>query len=354
MGFRVLSVLCLPLVVYGGIFKERLYEQLEFGEDDRAKVLILDQQMQLLDVIDIKKGQKDLDINLQDSQGRFLIFTENPKTIPNAQDSKYLKAQALPEDVPEEERLSRYEARFERNRFLGDFLGFEPHKFNYILPANMSFGAKQGHAKNTEVKFQLSVRKMLIDDLFVKDLDLYFAYTQQSFWQIYDDENSRPFRESNYEPSLYFSYSLEQYSAFLDRINFGYMHQSNGGDLSKSRSWERLFIEGIYSYKSFAIGLKTWYRIEESPSRDDNPDILKYLGYGELSLGYAMNKHLFMVTLRNNLRFSDNRGSVVFDYSYPIYRNFYVYMQYFSGYGESLIDYNRAIERLGIGFLFAR
>lgn len=42
------------------------------------------------------------------------------------------------------------------------------------------------------------------------------------------------------------------------------------------------------------------------------------------------------------------------DYSYPIYKNLYLYVQYFNGYGESLADYNRSIERVGVGFLFAR
>ncbi|WP_300919151.1 phospholipase A, partial [Helicobacter rodentium] len=246
-----------------------------------------------------------------------------------------------------------YEGRFERNKFMGGLLGFEPHKFNYIIPANVSSSKEPNQSKQVETKFQISIKKILLDDLFAKDLDLYFAYTQQSFWQLYDNQNSRPFRESNYEPSLYLSYPLDKYDLFFDRVDFGYVHQSNGGDLNNSRSWDRLFVEGIYSYENFTMALKAWYRIPESADKDDNPDITKYLGYGELTFGYLWNKHLLTTTLRNNLR-GDNKGSILLDYSYPIYKNLYLYLQFFNGYGESLRDYNNSINRFGVGILFNR
>ena len=152
---------------------------------------------------------------------------------------------------------------------------------------------------------------------------------------------------------MYLSYSLKKYDLFFDRIDFGYVHQSNGGNLSHSRSWDRLFVSGIYSYDHFAMALKTWYRIPESANKDDNPDIAKYLGYGELIFAYLWDKHLFSATLRNNLR-RHNKGSILLDYSYPIYKNLYLYLQFFNGYGESLRDYNNSINRLGVGILFNR
>lgn len=373
MGFRILSVLCLPFIMYCDVLKERLYEKLNFNENERAKVLILDKEMQILQIINVEKGQKELKLNLQDSEELFVTFIENPQNLsyePLTKDSKSLqdatnsktkeiqqKSSTLLKDEPEnaesQEEISRYEAHFERNRFFGEFLGFEPYKFNYFLPTNVSFNKEKDQAKRTEAKFQISIKKLLIDDALLKDLDFYFAYTQQSFWQIYDNANSRPFRESNYEPALYLSYPLEKYNMFFDRINVGYVHQSNGGDLVKSRSWERLFVEGIYSRENFALGLKAWYRIKEDSTKDDNPDILDYMGYGEFILGYTLHNHLLTFTLRNNLQ-SDNKGAIRLDYSYPLYKNLYLYMQYFNGYGESLRDYNRSIERVGAGFLFAR
>ena len=66
-------------------------------------------------------------------------------------------------------------------------------------------------------------------------------------------------------------------------------------------------------------------------------------------------KNIFSVTLRDNLRSSDNRGSIKFDWSFPVTKNdIYLYLQIFSGYGESLIDYNKRNNKIGIGFAISR
>ncbi|PZT48902.1 porin [Helicobacter valdiviensis] len=332
----------------------------ESSHNKKLKILIVDEKMNIIKSMPLNEGVKE--ISLEEYDKLIQIDITSPKKELQASlknSSSDLFKEELKTALENEEdkiqsiaKSTLYEERFERNRFMGDFLGFEPHKFNYILPANISTNTEPNEAKRVEAKFQISIKKLLYDDLFFKDLDFYFAYTQQSYWQLYDNENSRPFRESNYEPSLYLSYPLDK-KFFFDRVDFGYVHQSNGGDLTKSRSWDRLFVEGIYSKGNFVMGLKAWYRIKEDINKDDNPDIHKYLGYGDLTLAYLYNKHLFSATLRNNLR-ADNRGSILLDYSYPIYKNLYLYLQFFNGYGESLSDYNNSINRVGIGILFNR
>ena len=336
---------------------------LEFLPQKNLKILVLDEKMRVKKVLDLdSKESKHITLEVEKDEKIYLTIiskdsNQTKKQATENQDKSKL-AKALKEEVtitnasPNIEK-SAYEGRFERNRFMGGILGFEPDKFNYILPANVSTSKEPNQGKQTETKFQISIKKRLYNDLVFKDLDLYFAYTQQSFWQLYDSENSKPFRESNYAPSLYLSYPLKAYDLFFERVNFGYLHQSNGGDLEHSRSWDRIFVEGIYSYENFALSLKAWYRIPEDPNKDDNRDITKYLGYGELSVGYLWKKHLVSATLRNNLR-SDNRGSILLDYSYPIYKNLYFYLQFFNGYGESLGDYNNSINRIGVGILFNR
>lgn len=332
----------------------------ESSHNKKLKILIVDEKMNIIKSMPLNEGVKE--ISLEEYDKLIQIDITSPKkelqaSLKNSSSDRFkeeLKT-ALENEEDKIQSIAKstlYEERFERNRFMGDFLGFEPHKFNYILPANISTNTEPNEAKRVEAKFQISIKKLLYDDLFFKDLDFYFAYTQQSYWQLYDNENSRPFRESNYEPSLYLSYPLDK-KFFFDRVDFGYVHQSNGGDLTKSRSWDRLFVEGIYSKGNFVMGLKAWYRIKEDINKDDNPDIHKYLGYGDLTLAYLYNKHLFSATLRNNLR-ADNRGSILLDYSYPIYKNLYLYLQFFNGYGESLSDYNNSINRVGIGILFNR
>lgn len=377
----IILITTFVLNLWGDNSKNVLFKDLELKSGENLKVLILDENMRTLEIMEVNiKESNQLTLNLPKNKKVYVTFItpqEEESVVDSKVDSTNLPTQALRQPQNQlitslkKETLGQksnadsntymlysdeqtlYEGRFERNKFMGGLLGFEPHKFNYIIPANVSSSKEPNQSKQVETKFQISIKKILLDDLFAKDLDLYFAYTQQSFWQLYDNQNSRPFRESNYEPSLYLSYPLDKYDLFFDRVDFGYVHQSNGGDLNNSRSWDRLFVEGIYSYENFTTALKAWYRIPESADKDDNPDINKYLGYGELTFGYLWNKHLLTTTLRNNLR-EDNKGSILLDYSYPIYKNLYLYLQFFNGYGESLRDYNNSINRFGVGILFNR
>lgn len=353
-NMRYIVFLCLiacGLVADISKFDNSKYEYLEFEENERAKFLILDESMNIQNVISVHKSQGNrVVVDLPDDDRHFVIVLQNPKLKTKNEPSLVDSIKS----TQKEQKFSAYEGMYERNKFMGGILGFEPYKFNYLLPVNYSINREQTHNKGEEAKFQISVKKLLFSDLLAKNLDLYFAYTQQSFWNVYDGKNSRPFRESNYEPSLFMTYPIDNYPLFFDQLAFGYIHQSNGGGTLNSRSWDRIFVQGIYSYENFALSLKAWHRIKEDSTKDDNPDITNYLGYGELTLGYLFNhKHAVSLTLRNNLK-SDNKGSVLIDYSYPIYKNLYLYIQYFSGYGESLIDYNRSIDRVGVGFLFSR
>lgn len=330
------------------------FERYKLSPNQKLKVIIFDSNMKMQKIIDVPKDAKNsitLDLP-NDEQFYVHIIKDSTKKETQTALTQGLKEAPMVSAQAQTSEVSMLQGRYKRNQFMGNFLGFEPYEFNYILPINSTFNDEKKQEKNTEVKFQLSLKKLLADDI-IKNLDLYFSYTQQSFWQLYDTKNSKPFRESNYMPSLYFSYLLEK-PLFFERINFGYVHQSNGGDLENSRSWDRLFVEGFKSFDNFLFALKAWYRIPESAQDDDNPDIHKYLGYGDLTLGYLYKKHLVTLKLRNNLNFNDNKGAILLDYSYPIYKNIYFYMQFFNGYGESLADYNNSINRVGLGILFNR
>jgi phospholipase A1 len=251
----------------------------------------------------------------------------------------------------------------------------KPYRPNYFLPVAYNSSPNdntaldfdpQAKAQHNEVKFQLSFKVKpfgidLDDTKPIKGIDLWLAYTQLSFWQLYNSAFSSPFRDTNYEPELLVNFrTLYEIPGLtgtkLQFFNVGFNHQSNGRSKPISRSWNRIVANVGLEKDNFNLLLKAWYRIPENEVNDDNPYITRYLGYGELCGIYYWKGHRFAATLRNNLR-SENLGAVQLDWSIPMsliwekLDNFSFYLQYFNGYGESLLDYNTSINRISAGVM---
>jgi len=243
-----------------------------------------------------------------------------------------------------------------------------PHKQNYILLGNYNFSSMNDDPweeaagepvdlNSTEVKFQISFKFMLWENLFKKrsNGDLFFAYTQVAMWQLYNKDISSPFRDTNYEPEFFLSFVNDwQIFGFTNRLNnFGFAHQSNGRSDPLSRSWNRLYATFILDRGNFATGLKVWYRIPEDAEDDNNPDIEDYLGNFELRSVYKWRNQTFGLMWRNNLDFDVNRGAVELSWSFPLWSTDRIkgYVQYFNGYGQCLLDYNASASTLGAGFM---
>ncbi|WP_419176002.1 phospholipase A [Desulfosediminicola sp.] len=209
--------------------------------------------------------------------------------------------------------------------------------------------------EDTEAQFQLSIKTPLALDLFDKGIGIWGAYTVRSFWQVYNTEISSPFRETNHEPEVWVQMQPEWefWGLKASAIGAGINHQSNGQASTLSRSWNRLVASIVLEKGNFVLAVKPWYRIPESSSDDDNPDITDFLGHGELRMAYKHDKHVFSLMSRNNLESGFSKGAVEFGWSFPLFDYPYLkgYLQYFSGYGESMIDYNRYVNRLGVGIL---
>jgi phospholipase A1 len=234
-----------------------------------------------------------------------------------------------------------------------------------------------------EVKFQLSFKFKIWRDLIrseeikkivekstgIRGIDAWVAYTQQSFWQLYNSAFSAPFRDTNYEPELLLNFDMQREIPYLmgtklQFINVGFNHQSNGRAEPLSRSWNRIVANvgfeknfGLEKNDNFSLLLKTWYRLPEKAANDDNPDLTDYTGYGELWGTLYWKNQRFAVMLRNNLR-SENKGAVQLDWSIPLSsineslaKKISLYVQYFNGYGESLLDYNTSINRISAGLM---
>lgn len=258
-----------------------------------------------------------------------------------------------------------------------DVSDLEAHKQNYLItswsnrPNNVANSPTHAatnfrNLDNKDVQFQLSVKTQLIDDLpIVRDFPwvtssrLWVAYTQKSFWQIYNSAQSRPFRESNYAPEVILSLGLDdkingQYYALMPRmLNVGFIHESNGKDDPISRSWNRVYLQAAWEFKeAYTILLRPWYRFAER-GVNDNPDIASFLGYGDLTIRWddLENKKAVNLLLRNNLR-SDNKGYAKLSFLYEPFKtdNIKLYMSLSSGYGESLLDYNHSQTVFGLGF----
>lgn len=274
-----------------------------------------------------------------------------------------ISSQAYGEDSLVEERVKN-ELETSEQAFV-----LTPHKVNYFLPA--TYSAKPNgtpfanqvtpndyELDNLEAKFQISFKFPLGYNIFGDNGHLFMAYTNQSYWQVYNQEISSPFRETSHEPEVFLLFDNDwKIAGFTNSfIGFGAAHQSNGKPGTLSRSWNRLYGTMIFDKGPYALSVKAWWRIPEdekvhpdSAKGDDNPDLTDYMGNVELTGVYGLDEHRFSLTLRNNFQ-NPNRGAVEFTWSYPIMGNLRFYTQFFNGYGESLIDYNHHNQRVGIGF----
>ncbi|MDH7451574.1 phospholipase A [Luteimonas composti] len=204
-----------------------------------------------------------------------------------------------------------------------------------------------------ETKFQLSFKTKAVENLFGDNGDIWLGYTQSSRWQVYNAEQSRPFRETNYEPEVLLvfrnGYSLGGWNGRMAAV--GINHQSNGRGDPLSRSWNRIMFNIGLDRDNWALMLRPWIRISDGDD-DDNPGIEDYVGRGDLTLTHVRGRNEFSLMARHSLRGGDrSHGAVQFDWGFPIHESLPMRgrLQVFHGYGESLIDYNHKATYVGLG-----
>lgn len=243
-----------------------------------------------------------------------------------------------------------------------------PHKSNYIMPvtynANVNtdsyepfkeFDPEAGDLDEVEAKYQISFKVPLVTGLLNDRAEIWFAYTQVAYWQLYNSDRSSPFRETNYEPEVLLGFRSNYKLASINQslIVLGFNHQSNGRSKPLSKSWNRIVLNFIFEKENFVIMVKPWWRIPEDKEDDDNPDIDKYLGYGEITANYKIRKNVFGILLRNNFRQDNNLTTVQLDWSFPLNNRLDLYVQYFNGYGDGMVDYNNRNHRIGVGVMLS-
>ncbi len=239
------------------------------------------------------------------------------------------------------------------------------HKPNYMLAAAYNFEGwdpslyQQASDDPTytnddvEAQFQISLKVPLVRNLFGNRMDIYAAYTNRSFWQMYNRDFSEPFRETNHEPEFWFQFrNTWSPFGFTNAANtLGFVHQSNGRAGVLSRSWNRAYATFIFEKDNFALSFKPWIWLSKDKAESDNPDITDFLGHGEFRATWERSEHVVSMMLRNQLESGFDKGAVELSWSIPVfnYKPLKGYIQYFYGYGESLIDYNRKVNRIGVG-----
>lgn len=246
------------------------------------------------------------------------------------------------------------EAAAESNPFI--LAAYQP---NYLLFASYNEKKNEepfeeifpdGNMDEIEAKYQLSFQARIARG--VLGGEVWGAYTQQAWWQVYNADQSAPFRETNYEPEVFLRWETDfDILGFNTRtIKFGFNHESNGRGQLLSRSWNRIIAGATFERGNLAILGRVWYRLPEDKDDDDNPGIVDHMGYGDFRAFYKWQQNVLGMTLTNNLR-SDNKGGVQLDWTFPLTERFRAYIQYYNGYGESLIDHDSYTNRVSVGVL---
>lgn len=255
---------------------------------------------------------------------------------------------------PVDERAKKEERIFPNN------FGIVFYKPTYILPYYYTGSPyysvynnntpENERLKNSELKFQLSFKVPVWKNIFHYPTTLFLAYTQLSYWQAYN--KTAFFRETDYEPELFFATELNIHlfgDWHTNFLNIGAVHQSNGYGGSMERSWNRIYLELIASNDNWMVSLRPWFVIHDSALHRYNPNIASYLGYGQVVVAYKYHRQIFSILGRSFLEHGGSRTTGEFTWSFPITSNLSGYLQVFSGYGQSLIEYDHRTNSVGIG-----
>lgn len=256
------------------------------------------------------------------------------------------------------------------DEFFENGIKLQAYKFNYFLPysyrtsGNYRTYTHSDEYQKTEVEAQISLKIPVVKNILGMDERYYLGYTQQVFWQLYS--YSSPFRENNYNPEVFVVFPIKNDTSFLNMktFKFAIAHKSNGqGDVdhnpsvppsqnlgNRSRSTNYVYATLGLKHSNLKTELTAW-----APFTDDtdNPDLMEYTGYTSVKFTYLKNRH--MVTLEGRMHPTSGRGAVESTYSYPILRNdIFIFAKVFSGYAESLIDYDNYLTKFSVGFSFSR
>jgi outer membrane phospholipase A len=212
-------------------------------------------------------------------------------------------------------------------------------------PVYFALGAHQG----ANGRFQLSFKYRLFDPTTGFGatqpwlVGFYFGYTQTSLWDL--SAESKPFRDTAYRPSFFWNWRRVDERTWIDGARLGFEHESNGQGGPTSRSINVLFVRPEWHWSAGRGGA-----IEFTPkfyayvSEGENPDIARYRGHVDWRLRHDIGGQ--WITTAVARVGTAGKGSLLLDMSRrtrdvkvgPL--SGYLHLQYFNGYGESILDYS--------------
>lgn len=205
-------------------------------------------------------------------------------------------------------------------------------------------------SSTSDTKIQIGFKQRITNNRLPWDTHLFFTYKQKAFWDTYKE--SLPFRETNYNPGLAIAKPFFRNGKLGEIVMLQYEHESNGRDLEHSRSWNYLSLYYMrYLTNNLTASIKIWIPIG---SLIENPEIINYRGNQQLEFAFKINENIIIDSeIRKTLK-PDWKGSLLVGLNFRMSKksNQFIYLQYYLGYSESLMDYNKDVQKLRIGIAF--
>ncbi len=203
---------------------------------------------------------------------------------------------------------------------------------------------------NSDVKFQISIAQRLTKSTLPWNTYLFLTYSQKCMWNIF--EESLPMRDFNFNPGIGLGKLLIVKDRLIGKMMLMVEHESNGRDGEDSRSWNKISLSAsIFVDPQFMVHGKVWIPIIDG---QNNKDILKYSGIYQTGIQVTSKDKRFgmAITLVKRQGFNLNFNTII-ELNYKLFKkdNQYLFLQYYNGYGENLLDYNKFHSRLRAGIV---
>ncbi len=228
----------------------------------------------------------------------------------------------------------------------GPYFGL--YKDNYFI-----FGTAVNHTPtktNTDIKFQISIQQRLTRSTLPFGTYLYLFYSQKCWWNVL--ENSMPMVDLNFNPGIGLAKPLFVKNRYVGKVTLMAEHESNGRDGLASRSWNKISLAAsIMIDPQVTVHGKVWIPIVDG---QNNRDILDYSGIYQVGTEFTSRNRRFTasVVLVKRRGWKLNYNTII-ELGYRIFRrdNQFLFLQFYNGYGECMLDYNQFRSRVRVGIV---